>query len=175
MKKIILSLVALTALLYAKPIAPKMGCILSQQGEVKANWTAYTSEKLGIQGKFDNVKYKAIAKEGKNFKAILVGSTIGMDTNSTNFKNKPLLLRLKNIQSKKRIKRGPRHGVIVFNISLNGVEKDVPMVYFYETGDMKIKGFIDLSDFKLADETTYVEIVVELSINSIVCALPHKK
>lgn len=176
MKNTILAFLILSTAIYAKPIAPKMGCILSQQGEVKANWTVYGNvEKHGIQGAFKNIKYKAIVKEGQNFKAILVGSTISMDTNSTNFQNKEIIAKITHIQSKKRIARGPRHGVIVFDISLNGVSKEIPMVYFYETGGMQIKGFINLSDFKLSKETTYTEISIGFSVNSIVCAIPHKK
>ena len=169
MKKTLLILTLLLSWVYAKPTAPRMGCILSQQGEVTSNWTIYGDEKLGREGNSTQVNYTAIKKEGENFNEILVGSTI-----QVNMQDKKILAKIVHIQSKKRIKRGPRHGVIVLNITLNGVSKDIPTVYFYETGDMKMKGYINLKDFKLSDKDSYTELAFGLQIHSIVCALPDR-
>ncbi len=169
MKKILLVLALLTACMYAKPTPPKMGCILSQQGEVTVDWSIYGDEKLANQGKSASVKYTAIKKEGINFNEILIGSTI-----QTKFQSKDLLAKFSHLKSKKRVGRGPRHGVIVFDITLNGTSKDLPTVYFYEKGDMTMKGLINLKDFKLSDKDTYSELVFKLKVKSIVCAMPHK-
>lgn len=165
MKKILLVIALLFTYTYATK-APKMGCILAQQGEVVVNWTVYGDEKLGLEGNSTKVEFIAIQKDGTNFHEILVGSSIKAD-----FQGKPLLAKFLHIQSKKRIARGPRHGIIVFNISLNGISKDVPTVYFYETGDMKMKGHINLKDFKLSDKDTYAELAFGLQIHSVVCAV----
>ena len=168
MKKILLVIALLFTHTYATQ-APKMGCILAQQGEVVVNWTVYGDEKLGHEGNSTNVEFIAIQKDGTNFHEILIGSSIKAD-----FQGKPLLAKFLHIQSKKRIARGPRHGIIIFNISLNGVSKDVPTVYFYETGDMKMKGHINLKDFKLSDKDTYAELAFGLKISSLVCAVPNR-
>ena len=166
MKKISLVIMLLLfTYAFAKP-APKMGCILAQQGKVIVNWTVYGEEKLGQEGKSSKVEFITIQKEGTNFHQILVGSSIKAD-----FQGKPLLAKFLHIQSKKRIARGPRHGIIIFNMTLNAVSNDVPMVYFYEKGKMRMKGHINLKDFKLSDKDSYTELSFGLDIHSIVCAV----
>ena len=87
MKQILLLLVFLSIISHAQEKAPKMGCILSQKGEVTFNWSEYTDEKYALEGSSKTVKYTAIKKEGSNFKEILVGSTIQAD-----FKGEKLLI-----------------------------------------------------------------------------------
>jgi len=168
MKKLLLALTFLIVFLHATSTPPKMGCILAQQGEVKLHWTLYGDKKLGEEANSTSVSFIPIQKEGKNFREILVGSSIKAD-----FQSKTLLAKFLNIQSKKRIARGPRHGIIIFNISLNAANKDIPMVYFYQTGEMNIKGYINLKDFNLSAKDTYVELIFDLHINSLVCAVSH--
>ena len=169
MKNILLLLTFLMLSLNATSKPPKMGCILAQQGEVKLNWTVYGDKKLGEEANSTSVEFIPIQKEGQNFHEILVGSSIKAD-----FQGKTLLAKFLHIQSKKRIARGPRNGIILLNISLNAVNKDVPMVYFYQTGNMNIKGHINLKDFNLSTKDTYVELIFDLHINSLVCAIPHR-
>jgi len=168
MKKILLALTFLMLSLNATFKPPKMGCILAQQGEVKLHWTHYGDKKLADETDSTSVTFLPIQKEGKNFREILVGSSIKAD-----FQGKTLLAKFFHIQSKKRIARGPRNGIILFNISLNAMNKDVPMVYFYQTGEMNIKGYINLKDFNLSAKDTYVELMFDLHINSLVCAVSH--
>jgi len=169
MKNILLVLTFLIASLNATSKPPKMGCILAQQGEVQVNWTVYGDKKLGEEANSTKVQFIPIQKEGQNFHEILVGSNIKAD-----FQSKTLLAKFLHIQSKKRIARGPRHGIVLFNISLNEVSKNVPMVYFYQTGDMNIKGYINLKYFNLSAKDIYVELVFDLHINSLVCSIPHR-
>ena len=165
MKKLLLIFTLLFTYIYATQ-PPKMGCILSQTGEVVANWTVYGDKKLGQEGNSTKVDFIPIQKEGTNFHEILVGSSIKAD-----FQGKPLLAKFIHIQSKKRIKRGPRHGAIILNITLNAVSKDIPTVYHYEKGNMKMKGHINLKDFNLSDKDTYAELAFGLQIHSVVCAV----
>lgn len=166
MKQILLLLVFLSIISHAQEKAPKMGCILSQKGEVSFNWSEYTDEKYAIESSSKTVKYTAIKKEGSNFKNILVGSTI-----ETDFKGKKLLAKITHIQSKKRIERGPRHGVIEMNISVNNITKTMPFVYFYEAGDLLIKRNINLKEFNLSSKKMYAELRFEIHIYSVVCAV----
>jgi hypothetical protein len=112
------------------------------------------------------VNYKAIKKEGPIFKEILVGSIIKAD-----FKDKKILAKITHIQSKKRIGRGPRHGIVEMEITLNDISKKIPMVYFYESGDMSMKSNINLKDFNLSKETVYTELDFGLHVYSVVCAI----
>jgi len=168
MKKILLALIFLMLSLHATSKPPKMGCILAQQGEVKLHWTIYGDKKLADEANSTSVTFLPIQKEGKNFREILVGSSIKAD-----YQDKTLLAKFLHIQSKKRIAKGPRQGIILFNITLNTVNKDVPMIYFYQTGAMNIKGYINLKDFNLSKKDMYVELMFDLHINSLVCAVSH--
>lgn len=166
MKKLLLILLFISSIVQAQDKAPKMGCILSQEGEVSLQWAEYGSEKYAVLGKSKSVQYKAIKKEGHIFKEILVGSTIEAD-----FKDKTLFAKITNIQAKKRIARGPRHGVIEMEISLNNITKTIPFVYFYESGDMLMKNNINLQEFKLSEKSIYSELSFRLHIYSVVCAI----
>jgi polyisoprenoid-binding protein YceI len=165
MKKILLILVILSSLMYAELTRPKTGCILSQQGDVKVSWKAYkTPSKIEVSGIFNDVIYTAVKKEGKNFKEILVGSSVVIKTVSVNSKNKERDTKLVNaffgllsgktitakivdMTSNKRVKREPRTGTITLEVTMNGVTKNVPMTYSYDKGLMKSEGFIDIFDF----------------------------
>jgi hypothetical protein len=165
MKKILLILAILTTFVYAELNRPKSGCILSQQGDVKVSWKAYkTPAKIGVGGVFNDVTYTAVKKEGKNFKEILVGSSVVIKTASVNSKNKERDTKLANaffgllsgktitakivdMTSNKRVKREPRTGTITLEVTMNGVTKNVPMTYSYDKGLMKSEGFIDIFDF----------------------------
>lgn len=164
MKQILLLLVFLSIISHAQEKAPKMGCILSQKGEVSFNWSEYTSEKYALEGSSKIVKYTAIKKEGSNFNQILVGSTI-----QTNFKGQNLLAKITEIQSKKRIGRGARHGVIEMDISLNNIIKTMPFVYFYKDGELQLKRNINLKEFNLSNEKVYAELRFEIPIYFALC------
>ena len=166
MKKIFLVFILFATMIYAKTAAPKMGCILSQEGKVTFDWAIYGEKRHASQGDDANVKYNAIKKEGHMFKDILIGSTM-----TTTFMDKKLVAKFVLIKSKKRIKRGPRKGIVVLNITLNGISKHIATVYFYEAGDMMMKDVINLQDFKLSDDKKYAELAFGLHVYSVVCAI----
>ncbi len=166
MKQILLLLIFLSIISNASEKAPKMGCILSQTGEVTVKWSEYTDEKYAIENSSKTVKYTAIKKEGSNFKEILVGSTIQAD-----FKGKKLLAKITHIQSKKRIGRGARHGVIEMEVRVNNITKTMPFVYFYEDGNLLIKRNVNLKEFNLSDEEIYAELSFGMHFDSLVCAI----
>lgn len=164
MKYVFLILLCLNIISHASDNKVKMGCVLSQKGEVTFNWADYSDKKYAIEGKSKTVKYNAIKKEGAVFKEILVGSTI-----KTDFKDKSILVKIVDIQAKKRVERGPRNGMIELQISLNNVTKNLPFVYFYDAGDMLIKSNVNLKDFNLTSEKLYSEFSFGIHFDFALC------
>jgi hypothetical protein len=143
----------------------KGGCELSQIGAVEVYWTAYkTAAKVGVQGSFDSVEYTPAAKSGENFRSILVGSKVAIDTATINSKHKQrdetlyrfffdimsdkdIEAKIVDIKADKRVKNAPRTGVVTIEIEMNGVKKTAPMKYSFSEGVFEAKGVIDILDF----------------------------
>ncbi|MEA2110853.1 MAG: YceI family protein [Campylobacterota bacterium] len=166
MLKIILSmLLTLTLSSAVEMSAANGGCTLAQQGKVSVTWKAYkTPAKIGVGGTFDSVKYTSIAPSGKNFREIMVGSTVKIDTASVNSSNKgrdetlvkyffkqmngsTIIAKIVGIKAGKRERGKPKTGMFTVDITMNGITKTVPMPYSYDKGVMQANGFIDLFDF----------------------------
>lgn len=174
MKKLLLTIMILSTALLAEGKVAKTGCILSQEGAVTVGWKAYkTAAKLGVGGIFDDVTYTAAKKEGKNFKEILIGSSVVINTNSVNSKNEgrdkklvasffkllgaeTISAKILDITQTSKKRERPRKGIITTNITMNGISKDVPMNYVYDKGAMKAEGFIDLFDFQASKALTSI-------------------
>jgi len=161
MKKILFSLITVASLLSAEG-----GCVLVQSNDMNVTWKAYkTLAKLGVGGAFTAVTYKANNKEGKNFKELMVGSSVSIDLTKIDTKNegrdKTLVenffgkLKGKTIEGKIiSIKADPKekgkrvyHGGVDVNITMNGQTVTIPMRYNYKNENFKAKGTIDLFDF----------------------------
>jgi len=160
MKKILLSFVALGTLSYAG------GCLLTQSDDMNVTWKAYkTLAKLGVAGQFTDVNYTANAKEGKNFKALLVGSTVSIDLSKIDTKNKgrdktlvesffgklsgkTIEGKIVAIKAKKREKGKSYTGSLDVNITMNEKSLVIPMAYTYEKENFKATGSIDIFDFQ---------------------------
>ena len=142
------------------------GCLLTQSNDMNVSWKAYkTFAKLGVGGQFTSVKYTPNAKEGKNFKELLVGSSVEIDITKVNTKNptrdKTLVdmffkkLKGKTIQGKvtaiypnKREKGKPYTGKLDISITMNEKTLTIPMSYHYDKEHFNAKGVIDLFDFE---------------------------
>ncbi len=160
LKRTLITLTSLTTLAYAGG-----SCDLSQYGDVKVNWTSYkTPLKIGVNGSFNKVDYVAAAPVGKNFREILVGSTVTIDTASVDSNNEGRDATLLNAFFKKmvgeaihakivdikaqKVKRGePKVGVVTLQVRMNDIAKRVPMRYRFKDGLLKANGNIDLADF----------------------------
>lgn len=160
MKKIILSLFTLLSISYASG-----GCVLVQSGDMNVTWKAYkTLEKEEVKGIFTSVNYVPTAKEGKNFRELLVGSRIQIDTTKIDTDDlqiddtivKTCLKKLKatsvkaeiiSMKADKRIKGQPYQGELDMNITINEKTLVIPMQYVYEKEIFVVKGSIDLFDF----------------------------
>jgi polyisoprenoid-binding protein YceI len=160
MNKIMFSLITLGAISYAG------GCVLTQSDDMKVTWKAYkTLAKLGVAGEFTSVNYSPNKKEGKNFKELLVGSTVSIDISKIDTKNegrdktlvesffgklsgKSIEGKIVSIKANKREKGKPYTGTLDVNIRMNDKSLQVPMSYIYEKENFKANGTIDLFDFQ---------------------------
>jgi polyisoprenoid-binding protein YceI len=160
MKKIIVSLMTMASL------ATAGGCVLVQSNDMNVTWKGYkTLAKLGVAGQFTDVNYTSVAKEGKNFKELLVGSKVSIDLSKINTHNEGrdatlvsmFFSKLKghsiegtivSIQANKREKGKPYKGVLDVNMTMNEQTLRIPMKYHYEKENFVAKGIIDLFDFK---------------------------
>ena len=165
MKNILIT--ALSVLLVASiaNASQKGGCELAQKGALEVSWTGYkTPKKVGVGGVFDSVKYTPIAESGKDFRSILVGSSVVIDTSSVNSRDegrdeklakffftmmsdKNINAKIVDIKADKRVKDASRTGVVDVEIEMNGVKKTVPMKYSFSDGVFEAKGSIDILDF----------------------------
>lgn len=169
MKNVIISAVVLFFAASVADASQKSGCELAQVGAVEVSWTGYkTEKKVGVGGVFDSVVYTPVAKSGENFRSILVGSSVVIDTSSVNSKNegrdeklakfffgmmsdKNINAKIVDIKADKRVKDAPRTGVVDVEIEMNGVKKVVPMKYSFSDDVFEAKGVIDILDFSAGD------------------------
>lgn len=166
MIKFIISLFLIVTISSAAEMGKSGGsCILSQDGAINVKWEAFkTSHKIGVNGTFDSVKYNSVAPEGKNFREILVGSSVEIDTSSVNSKNEDMdktlvkyffkqlrtdkiTAKIVDIKSNKRVRGKPKTGLLSVAIKVNGVTKYILMQYIFDKGLFTANGSIDLVEF----------------------------
>ncbi len=121
MIKTLLSLVFLSSLLLSGDLKPT-GCDLSQIGDVELNVGHKSSKKAD---------YKAIAKSGKNFRAILVGSVITMQD---------AMVEILDIKADKRVRGKPRTGTVTVSLNSNNFNQNIKMHYSYSKSHFSAKG-----------------------------------
>ncbi len=156
----------ISSLAFATEAPAKMHCTLSQEGPVTVSWKAYkTPLKIGVGGIFDKITYTPAAKEGKNFREILVGSIVTIDKASVNSKNKgrdaklvkfffdlmegrQITAKITDIKPDPRVKGKPKTGILITEITMNKVTKTLPLRYTFDQGILTAKGDIDIFDFK---------------------------
>ncbi len=142
MKKIIFLLLFISSLLYSVSLKPS-GCELSQVGDVALSIGSKSTKKAN---------YKAIVKSGKNFRTILVGSTMSVDG---------VKATIIDIKAKKRIKTEARTGTITLEID----SQKVVMRYVYDKGHFEAKGKLKNGD----------NINFSLEIKALLCTVQSYK
>ena len=160
MKKIIFSLFTLFSISYASG-----GCVLVQSEDMNVTWKAYkTLDNVEVKGTFTSVNYMPVAKEGKNFRELLVGSRVQIDTMKTDtddlqiedasvstcfkqLKATSIKAEVTDIKADKRVKGKPYQGTLDVRITINGQSLVKPMHYLYENERFVAKASIDLFDF----------------------------
>ena len=169
MKKTFLALITLVSLTYATQPAAT-GCVLVQPSNMNVTWKAYkTLGKLGVGGKFTDVKYTPAAIEGKNFQELFVGSKVSIDLSKIDtgnpgrdetlvkdffsvLKGKMIDAEITDIKKTDKHEKGkPRTGIVSVKITMNEKTLTIPMKYFYSEGKFDATGTIDLFDFAASD------------------------
>jgi len=168
LNKIILTLSLLFSLSHAG------GCVLTASKDMNVSWEAYkTFAKLGVGGQFTAINYTPKAKDGKNFKELLVGSSVDINVTQIDTKNptrdKNLIdmffnkLKTPTIQGKitaitanKREEGKPYTGNLDVSISMNDKTLTIPMHYHYDKEYFKANGVIDLFDFQAQPALTSI-------------------
>ncbi len=156
-------------------IANSAGCLLVQDGKMNVRWDAYkTDSRITVHGKFTDVQYTPKALEAKNFKELLVGSKVSIDSSKIDtaivsrddtivkfFFNKLSTDKIEgiitDIKADERIKGKPRTGIITVEITFNGKKKTVPMNYNYYKEDFSATGSINLADFSALDALASID------------------
>ena len=169
MKKLLTVLTMAYGMLYGAG-----SCDLSQYGNVDVTWKSYkTPAKIGVGGHFTSVEYQAAAPVAKNFKKLLIGSKVIINSDSVDSNNAGRdatlvkfffkMMAGANLQAEivdikaHKVKRGePKPGVITIAVKMNGVTRKVPMNYRYFKGELSAKGVIDLFDFKAESALTSI-------------------
>jgi len=159
MKKIILAMAT------AYSLSQAGGCLLTQTNQLNVNWKAYkTLAKIGVGGEFTDVSYSPNKLEGKNFRELLVGSKVTIDTRKIDTKNPArdeTLVKfffdklsdnqveglITDIKASKRLKNEPRRGVVTISLTFNKKTLLIPMKYEYKDNKFSAEGDIDLADF----------------------------
>ncbi len=138
MKKIIvLALMILSVSAYANT-GKKTGCVLAQQGDVKVQ--------LDNKEVASKVEYTPVAKEGKNFRSILVGSSMKFSTED----DKKMQMLIVDIKADPKVKDKPRTGVVTLDVKIDDSVKSVPMRYSFSEGLFSAEGMIDGSSIKFS-------------------------
>ena len=131
MKKAIISVLIALSIISSASASQKSGCILAQKGEVKVK-----VDNVQVTSK---VKYKSIAKDGINFRSILVGSKIGFNTSD----NKKIEIKITDIKADPKVKGKPRTGLITLNVKIDNKKKDVSMKYSFSDNLFSVDGMVD--------------------------------
>jgi len=155
LKKLSLATLLLTSVVYGSN-APMTGCILAQQGEVKVAW----EDNNNLSGEFKNVIYNPIKVEGPNFRTILVGSKIVLNTKPTK-----TILEIVSITANKRIKGQPRTGDL--GMKIQNSKQEFNMKYSFANNLMEANGNVNFLDYK--------NISFKMNISAILCAAPKSK
>lgn len=165
MKRLVVSLFLFLSVALGVSADQKTGCILAQKGALEVSWTGYkTDDKIAVGGTFNKVVYTPVAPQGSNFRSILVGSSVTIDTASVNSKNgardeklakfffgmmsdKNIYAKIVDIRAHKKVRDAPRMGVVKVDITMNGITKNIFMTYTFKDGIFEAKGKIDILDF----------------------------
>lgn len=127
MLKIIFIMVFVISMLNASDSKSKGGCELAQIGDVQLS--------LVNVGDFNAVTYKAISSSGKNFRTILVGSVMSIES-------KNIKAEIIDIKADKRVRKQPRTGIITLKLNYNGYIQKIKMRYRYFKEQFSAKGIL---------------------------------
>jgi ribosomal protein S8E len=131
MKKIILSVLLALSVVSSLSASQKSGCVLAQKGEVKV--------KIDNKEVTSKVKYISVAKDGENFRSILVGSQLVFNTSD----NKKIKIKIIDIKADPRVKGQPRTGLVTLDTKIATMKQEVSMKYSFSDNLFTVDGMID--------------------------------
>jgi len=161
MIKIALSVLLALSVASSNETSLKSGnCEVAQEGGITVSFKAYkTPAKIGVGGIFDSVVYTPAVKVAKDASALLVGSSVSIDTASVNSKDKgrdaKLVASFFQVMSTQKITAKileAKAGQFIVEVTMNGVTKNVPMSFVVEDKKVVASGTIDLFDFSANKE-----------------------
>ncbi len=166
MKKLLLAIGLLYTISHAtQPAAGTNQYLLKQSNKIHVEWRAYkTFAKIGVGGTFTAVNYTPAKLEGNNFKELLVGSKVQIETTTVNTddpqRDKTLVTFffhqlskttidgvIKDIHADPYVKGKPRTGIINVMFTMNEKSLVIPMQYQYDIDRFSAQGTIDIADF----------------------------
>lgn len=137
--------------------------VFHQDSMVNVSWTAFkTTEKVGVGGKFDQVMVVAGDKSTK-IPEVLQQIKFSIPTNSTNTNNPDRDQKIINfyfgnmkntdliIGQVKNVAGDNNEGVCTFFLTLNEVEKELPLNYKVDDHKITLKGELDILNWQADD------------------------
>ena len=163
MKKGIVSVIA-AALLSSSLFG---ACEYEQNGDIIVGFQAYkTPLKIGVGGEFDSVEYINSKKVASTLQALLVGSTVNINTASVDTANagrdkkltdfffgkmsqkdinaKITEIKVDKIDDKSKV----ISGIVTVDIKMNNVSHPAELRFTYDRNEFQADGSIDLADYK---------------------------
>lgn len=156
MKLLLVSLLASSLLLQAE-------CTIKRSSDIKIDFTAYkTPLKIGVGGTFNSVNVKKDIVEGSDIASLVKDAALEIDTKSVNSNNGTRDAKLVSFFFDKMVSTTIKakvistsgddlNGHVVVNVSMNGVNREVPMSYIVKDKKFVASGVIDLADFNALD------------------------
>ena len=157
MFKLLLSLMIITTISFADIKKSSAGCILTQEGKFK----------VGIDDTIlTNTRYIPIAKSGKNFRTIFVGSKVIITHPST---KKTIKAKIIDYKPNKRVRGKPKTGIFIVKITMQKIEKTIKMNYIFKDGKIKASTILDNSILKGITKLKSLKIWFETDITHKLC------
>lgn len=156
--KTFLTLAAMTLLLSSVNCSYAKDCLYSIKSEdIKLTWTAFkTPLKKGVPGTFKKYGIKK-QYQGNGLKSLLESVSFDIDASSVDTNNpardKKISKFFFGLMDKTNITgkfKSYQKKVLTVNLTMNGVNKDIPMQVITKENEIVATGFIDVLDFSLA-------------------------
>jgi hypothetical protein len=171
MLKLIISLILAIAVANSAELKPKNSSVLSQESKVFVQFEAQkTPSNKAVKGQFEDVKFTPATANGNTFREVFLGASFMINSKSAvihskekeneNEKENDLMkfffdnmnitnigARIVAIKPDKIVKGKPKTGKFSVDIYLNGVVRNIPMDYKFNSGELSAKGVVDVSAF----------------------------
>jgi len=132
MFKVLFSMLLVLSVANAEVMGKSGGCTLTQEGEFHVGFNDVN---------LDGVKYIGIAKSGKNFREIFVGSKVVINSKLLSGRIDAVIL---DYKPNKRIKAKPKTGLFIVEIRMKKYKTTLAMEYSFKDGIMSAEADLKL-------------------------------